>query len=72
MNPEQAVAFLQSQTAAMLAELEAMKVENQMREAEGKAFAYGPEAFLELPVRYGLDHNSAYSTILGQKLQGAG
>mgnify|MGYP001567463962 FL=1 len=52
------IAFIQAQTAAMLAELEGMKVMNAERERQGMAFAYDEEAFLSLPLKYGLYHKA--------------
>jgi hypothetical protein len=55
---EQRVAFVNAQTAAMLAELEGMKAENALRERRGEAQAYTEADFMNLPDRYQLDHNT--------------
>ncbi len=57
MDKAARVAYIVSQSAAMLAELEGMKAENRSREGHGQAHAYGEDAFFDLPVRYGLAHN---------------
>lgn len=54
-------AFLQTQVACMLAEMEAMKVENAIRKEDGYAPAYGPDMFRALPDGYGLGHNTVVS-----------
>ena len=55
MNPEARVAYVQLQTAAMLIELESMKVANANRARLGEAPAYGEEAFMQLFKTYGVD-----------------
>ncbi len=57
MTPEQQVAFVQSQVACLLVELEAMKAANMEREHRGEAIAYGEDAFRELLGRYTVQHN---------------
>lgn len=61
MTPDQKTAYVQAMTAAMLAELESMRVANLEREREGKAYAYDEKAFADLPVRFGLTHNAIIS-----------
>ena len=58
MTPEQKAAYIIAQAATMLAEIEAMKVANAVREAQGFAFAYDEDAFRNLTNQYGL-HNNA-------------
>jgi hypothetical protein len=57
MTAEQKVAYVNAQTAAMLAELEGMKVTNLERQMADQAMAYGEDKFRELPDQYGLRHN---------------
>jgi len=57
MKLEAKIAFVNSQTAAMLAELEGMKAMNIERMRNDYALAYGEQAFVDLPVRFGLSHN---------------
>ncbi len=57
MTENQKAAFVNSQTAAMLSHLEAMKAANQMRIHIGERIVYNEDAFLALPAAYGLEHN---------------
>jgi len=52
------VAYINSQTAAMLARLEAMKAANRERDRHGFALAYGEDAFNKLADEFGLGCNS--------------
>lgn len=63
MTPAQSAAYIQSQTACMLAELESMKAANRVRAMQGYSDAYGEEEFLALPDRYGLGHNTVVEMI---------
>lgn len=45
MTPEQRAAFINAQTALFLAEIEAMKAENQFRNQQGFSMAYTEESF---------------------------
>lgn len=65
MTPEQKAAFINAQAACMLAELEAMKAFNHFRMSIGMALAYDEEAFLALPDKYGLGHNTVYAFLAG-------
>lgn len=58
MTPEQAAAYVFSQSVAALAEIEGMKAENAHQEACGNSVAYGEDAFLAIANRYGVHHNS--------------
>lgn len=58
MTPEQQAAFIQSQTACMLAELEAMKAENEAAMAMGFALVHEGPAFRALPDKHGVGHNA--------------
>lgn len=61
MSPEQSAAFIAAQSACMLTEMEAMKAANQERALHGHSPAYGEDAFLALPVKYGVHHNAVVS-----------
>lgn len=63
MTKVEAAAFVISQSVAAQAEIEAMKAANQHREMQGYTQAYGEEAFLAIPDKYGLSHN-AVTTLL--------
>jgi hypothetical protein len=65
MTPEQKAAYVQAQTAAMLCELESMKVANRERERRGEAYAYGEGEFFDLPAKYGVTHNQVVSFFTG-------
>lgn len=65
MNPYQEAAFLMSQTACMLVEMEAMKVANVEREQRGLSPAYNEGHFQELIEKYGAHHNAALTTLRG-------
>jgi hypothetical protein len=51
------IAYINSQTAAMLAELEGMKAANMERQRNDCANAYGEWEFGNLANRFGLTHN---------------
>lgn len=57
-TPEGKAAYINSQTAAMLAELEAMKACNQEQFSGTSAPRYREEDFLRLSEKYGLGHNA--------------
>lgn len=57
MTPEQAAAYVQSQTACLIGEIEAMKALNAHRESQGVAQAYNEAAFTEVVERSGLGYN---------------
>jgi hypothetical protein len=58
MNKDEAVAYVQAQTACAMIECEAMKAENQQRAHQGYSPAYSQGHFMALAPRYGIDHNS--------------
>ena len=62
-TPEGRAAYVNSQVACALIELEAMKVENQLRAQHGLAQAYGEAQICALIGRYGLDPNSVITTL---------
>jgi len=55
---EARIAFVNSQAVCALAEIEGMKAENEHRVQCGNSIAYGMEAFLAVPEKYGLGHNT--------------
>ena len=57
MTPEQAAAFVQSQTACAIAEIEAMKAENQGRIANGYSLAHDEGSFRSIPDEFGIGYN---------------
>jgi hypothetical protein len=58
MTVEETVAYVHSQTACALIELEAMKAENAYRAMRGETQAYSEQAFSDLIVHYGIHHNA--------------
>ena len=62
MTDAQKAAKVFAQAVAALAEIEAMRVANHEREANGEAYAYDEAAFREVPERYGIDHNAIMAT----------
>ena len=65
MTPEQSAAYIHAQAVAALAEIEAMKAENWMREMKGHTIAYGEEEFLAVIDKYGIHHNAVLMTFNG-------
>lgn len=61
MTPEQAAAYITAQAAAAFGELEAMKVENRVREQRGDSPAYGEKEFTEAMQKYCIQHNQVIS-----------
>ena len=61
MTLEARIAYINSQTAAMQAEVEGMKAMNTERDRNGLALAYGEDAFMNVAARYGLTHNQVIS-----------
>lgn len=57
MDHQARIAFIQTQTACCLAEMEAMKAANAARQQNGLSLAYGEDAFMALPAQYGIHHN---------------
>lgn len=58
MNSQEFAAYIISQSACANAEIAAMQAANQERLANGYAIAYGEEAFLAIPDKYGISHNA--------------
>jgi hypothetical protein len=65
MNETERAAFLMSQTACMLVEMEAMKAANRKRQMNDHSDAYGEDEFLALIEKYGTGHNAALTTLRG-------
>ena len=57
MNLEARIAFIQAQTACMLADMEGMKSDNQLCEHNGDRPPWTGVDFNQLIIKYGLDHN---------------
>ena len=57
MTPEQAAAFVQSQTACAMAEMAAMHAENRHRELNGYTHAHDDDAFRAVPDQFGIGYN---------------
>ncbi len=66
MTPEQRIAYIQSQIACALIELEAMKAENLARIFDMKAQAYTEKDFMALIDKYYLHHNGVMSELFGR------
>lgn len=54
-------AYIISQAACALIELEAMKAANSERQQRGESDAYGEKAFMELQNKYVISHNAVLS-----------
>ena len=65
MTDEQKAAYLNAQAVCAMAEIEAMKAENWMREMHGYTIANGEEEFLAVPDKYSLHHNSVMTLFHG-------
>ena len=61
MTPEQAAAFVQSQTACAMAEMASMHAENREREMQGHTHAHGTENFAAIPDEFGIGYNAVVS-----------
>ena len=57
MTPEQAAAFINTQTICAQAELMAMFAKNKEREADRYALAYDEDAFRSVPENFGITYN---------------
>lgn len=61
MNPEQQVAFIQSQIVCALAEMEAMRIENF-----GEVKKWSADDFRNIPYRFGIGHNDVIGFFTGR------
>jgi hypothetical protein len=66
MTPEQQAAYIISQSACMLAEMEAMKATNAMPFAGTQTILYSPADFEALPTKYGVHHNAVVGWFTGR------
>lgn len=57
MTREQGIAFIQAQTVCAMAEIEAMKAENERCKCELTHPSYSESDFTAVPRKYGLEHN---------------
>ncbi len=64
-TPETKAAYIQSQVACALLEMEAMKALNMERDHRQQALAYDEEAFLAVIQKYGIHHNAVLTVIAG-------
>ena len=62
MTPEQSAAYVQAQSVAALATIEAMKVENEIRRIDNEYPQYNYHDFMSVIERYGLHHNAVVTT----------
>lgn len=58
MTPEQQAAYVMAQAACAMAELAAMQLENELAAKTGGEPRNGPEDFLSIELRYGINHNA--------------
>jgi len=58
MTDEQKAAYVNAMAIAAQIEMQGMIAENQQRESQGKAQAYGAEHFFETIEKYGIHHNA--------------
>lgn len=66
MDQQAQSALVYSQSVACLCELEAMKALNAERADKGLAQAYGEDAFMTLPEKYGLGYNAVVAFFTGR------
>jgi len=57
------VAYVNSQIACAMVELEAMKAENAQRERNGEALAWSYNEFLNLIDKYQMSHNATLANL---------
>ena len=62
---DEKVAYIMSQVACALIDMEAMKAENQNRRNRGESIAYPSEAFFEIQDKYCIGHNAVLSHLNG-------
>lgn len=62
MTPEQAAAFINAQSVAAMAEVQAMIAANTERLAQDCSLVYDEAAFLAVIDKYGLHHNAVLTT----------
>lgn len=66
MTPEQQAAYVMGEAMAAFIEAQSMIVANKEREMQGKAYAYGEEAFLALQTKYCIRHNAMLTLFQGR------
>lgn len=59
------VAFIQAQTVCAMAEIEAMKAANRVRQDQGYSDAYGEDDFRQVPDNFGIGHNAVIEYLRG-------
>ncbi len=68
MTESERVAFIASQTACMLADIEGMKALNAYRERRDEAQAYDADDFHGLAKEYGVDRAAVLALLAGGKV----
>jgi hypothetical protein len=63
MISEENAAFINSQTACALIEMQGMVAANTLREDQGHTIAYDESAFLKLIEKYGIHHNAVLNRL---------
>ncbi len=63
------IAFVQSQVTCALIELEGMKAANQEREYRGESLAYCERDFLNLLIKYPIQHNDVLAALNNQEAE---
>ena len=58
-------AFLIAQAACMQAELMSMQERNRLCTIARQPAMHLPQEFMDLPIKYGLDHNAAITYLMG-------
>ena len=61
MTLEERAAYINSQVACALIEMEGMKAENMQRAHLGQSMAYSDTSFIALIERYGIGYNAVLS-----------
>ncbi|MHB8413981.1 MAG: hypothetical protein ACYDB1_01105 [Acidiferrobacteraceae bacterium] len=61
MTDQEKAAYIHSQVACALIEMEAMRAANQYREIQGCTPTYGEEAFRKIIENYPIHHNAVMS-----------
>jgi len=65
MTEEQKIVFIQSQILCATAEIQGMVAENSDRLARDGNVSYTAECFMDVPSRYGLEHNQVIEYLKG-------
>jgi hypothetical protein len=60
------IVIIMARVACAAAELEAMKIENKIRERSGQSYAYTDKDFLDIPKKYSIEEADVKSLIEGE------